>query len=55
MPAAITAATASPAFSTSSKEAMITRATSGLGSSFTVTSVVTASRPSEPIASASRS
>ena len=55
MPAAITAATASPAFSTSSNEAMMTRAVSGLGSSLTVTSVVTASRPSEPIASASRS
>ncbi len=55
MPAAITAATASPAFSTSSKEAITTRAASGLGSSFTVISVATASRPSEPIISASRS
>ena len=48
------AATASPAFSTSSNEAMMTRAHCGLGS-LSVTSVTTNSIPSEPTASASRS
>ena len=42
-------------FSTSSNEAMMTRALCGLGSSLTVTSVTTTSMPSEPMASASRS
>ncbi len=55
MPAAITAATASPAFRTSSKLAMMQRASSGLGTSFTVTSVVTASMPSLPTTTLSRS
>ncbi len=55
MPAAITAATASPALRTSSKLAMMQRASRGLGTSLTVTSVVTASMPSLPITSASRS
>jgi hypothetical protein len=55
MPAAITAATALPAFSTSSNDAMTTRAHCGFGSSFTVTSVTTSSMPSEPTASASKS
>ena len=55
MPAAITAATASPAFRTSSKLAMMQRASCGLGTSFTVTSKVTASMPSLPTTSASRS
>ncbi len=55
MPAAITLATAAPAFSTSSKAAITTCAHSGFGRSFTVTSVTTASMPSEPTASASRS
>ncbi len=49
MPAAITAATASPALRTSSKLAMMQRASCGLGTSLTVTSVVTASMPSLPI------
>ena len=55
MPAPMTAATASPAFSTSSNDARITRAAAGFGTSFTVTSVVTASMPSEPVTSARRS
>ena len=55
MPAAITAATASPACRTSAKLAMMQRARRGRGSSFTVTSVVTASMPSLPVTSASRS
>src|SRR5450830_332007 len=41
MPAAITAAAALPAFSTSSKAARITRAVSGFGTSLTVISVAT--------------
>ena len=45
MPAPITLATASPALSTSANEAITTCAISGFGSSFTVTSSVTASRP----------
>ena len=48
MPAAMMLATASPALRTSSKLAMMQRATCGLGSSFTVTSSVTASMPSLP-------
>jgi len=55
MPAAMTAATASPALRTSSKLAMMQRANWGLGMSLTVTSVVTASMPSLPITAASRS
>ena len=55
MPAAMMLATALPAFTTSSNEAITTRATSGLGTSLTVTSVATASMPSEPIISAIRS
>ena len=55
MPAAMIAATALPAFSTSSNDAMITRAQCGFGKSLTVTSVTTNSIPSEPMASASRS
>ena len=55
MPAAMTEATASPALRMSSKLAMMQRASSGLGTSFTVTSVVTASMPSLPITSESRS
>ena len=49
MPAAMTAATASPALRTSSKLAMMQRASCGLGTSFTVTSIATASMPSLPI------
>ena len=55
MPAATIAATALPAFSTSSNDAMMTRAHCGFGSSFTVTSVTTKSIPSEPTARARRS
>ena len=55
MPAAITAATASPALRTSSKLAMMQRASSGLGTSLTVTSVITASMPSLPTTTLSRS
>ena len=55
IPAAITAATASPAFRISSKLAMMQRANWGLGISLTVTSVVTASMPSDPITTASKS
>ena len=55
MPAAITSATALPPDSTSSKLAMITCANCGLGIRRTVTSVTTASMPSEPITVASRS
>ena len=55
MPAAITAATASPALRTSSKLAMMQRASWGLGIRRTVTSVVTASMPSLPTRMASRS
>ena len=55
MPAAITAATASPALRTSSKLAMMQRANWGLGTSLTVTSVVTASMPSLPTSTAIRS
>src|SRR6218665_3563956 len=54
MPAGITAATASPALRSSSKLAMMQRANGGLGMSFTVTSVITASMPSLPITAASR-
>ena len=55
IPAAISAATASPASSTSAKLAMMQRAVGGSGTSFTVTSVTTASMPSEPTTSGSRS
>ena len=55
MPAPITFATASPALSTSGNDAITTCASSGLGRSFTVTSSVTASNPSDPVTSASRS
>jgi len=55
MPAAITSATASPALRMSSKLAMMQRASWGLGTSFTVTSVVTANMPSLPITMDSRS
>ena len=55
MPAAMIAATASPALTTSSNEAISTRASCGLGTSLTVASVTTASMPSEPITRASRS
>ena len=55
MPWAMTAATASPALRTSSKLAMMQRASLGWGMSLTVTSVTTASMPSLPIITASRS
>ena len=55
MPVAITAATAAPACAMSSKAASATCACSGFGVSFTVISVMTASSPSEPLTSASRS
>ena len=55
MPAAITAATASPPFSMSSNDAMITCCFSGFGTSFTVASVITSSIPSQPTTSDSRS
>ncbi len=55
MPAAITPATASPACRMSAKLAMMQRASTGLGTSRTVTSVVTASMPSLPTTTASRS
>ena len=55
MPAAMTAATASPALRMSSKLAMMQRASCGLGTSLTVTSVVTASMPSLPTTTDSRS
>ncbi len=55
MPAAMTWATASPALRTSSKLAMMQRASCGLGTSLTVTSVITASMPSLPTISAIRS
>ena len=55
MPAAMTAATASPALRMSSKLAMMQRASCGLGTSLTVTSVITASMPSLPTTSGSRS
>src|SRR5260221_150463 len=55
MPAPMIAATASPALSTSAKEATTTWASSGLGSSFTATSIVIASSPSDPVTSARRS
>ena len=48
-------ATASPALAMSSKLAIRQRATRGLGSSLTVTSMITASMPSLPTTSASRS
>ena len=48
MPAAMIAATASPALRMSSKLAMMQRASCGLGTSLTVTSVITASMPSLP-------
>ena len=48
MPAEMTLATALPADSTSAKLAMMQRASGGLGSSLTVTSVITASIPSLP-------
>ena len=55
MPAAMIAATASPAWRTSAKLARMQRAVCGLGSSLTVTSTITASMPSLPTTSASRS
>ncbi len=55
MPAAMTSATALPALPTSSNAASTHCASCGFGSSLTVTSVITASMPSEPIISASRS
>ena len=55
MPAAMMLATASPAWRTSSKLAMMQRASCGIGSSLTVTSVMTASMPSLPTTTASRS
>ena len=55
MPAPITAATALPPFSISSKLAMITFASCGLGTSLTVTSVTTASMPSLPIKTENKS
>ena len=55
MPAAMIAATASPAWRTSAKLAMMQRAVSATGSSLTVTSKITASMPSLPITAASRS
>ena len=55
MPAPITPATASPALSIEANDAITTCAVSGFGSSFTVTSRMIASNPSEPVASASRS
>ena len=55
MPAAMICATASPALRMSSKLAMMQRATSGFGTSLTVTSLITASMPSLPTTSASRS
>ena len=55
MPAAMTCATASPALRTSSKLAMMQRASCGLGISLTVTSVITASMPSLPTTALSRS
>ena len=48
IPAAMTPATASLAFSTSSKLAMITVASAGLGVRRRVTSVTTPSMPSDP-------
>ena len=53
--AAVIAATASPALRISSKLAMMQRASCGLGTSFTVTSVITASMPSLPTMALSRS
>ena len=55
MPAAMTFATALPPLTTSSKEAMMTRACCGLGTNFTVISVATPNIPSEPIKTASKS
>ena len=55
MPAAIIAATAALALLTSSNAASTHVAFCAVGVSFTVTSVVTASNPSEPQISASRS
>ena len=55
MPAAITAATASPALRMSSKLAMMQRASCAVGVSLTVTSVTTASMPSLPTMIAIRS
>ena len=55
MPAAMIAATASPALRMSSKLAMMQRASCGLGTSLTVTSVITASMPSLPTITDSRS
>ncbi len=55
MPRAMTFATALPADSMVGKLAMMQRASSGFGTSFTVTSVVIASMPSLPITIARRS
>ena len=55
MPAPMIAPTAAPACSTSSKAASATCAICGFGVSLTVTSVMTASSPSLPVISASRS
>ncbi len=55
MPAAITPATAAPAWRTSSKLAMMQRASCGRGVKRRVISLTTASMPSLPTSSASRS
>ena len=55
IPAAMIAATALPADSTSPKLAMMQRASGGFGISLTVTSTMTASMPSLPVRTASRS
>ncbi len=55
MPSPMIAPTAAPAFSMSSNAAQATCASCGFGVSLTVTSVMTASRPSLPVISASRS
>ena len=55
IPAAMMPPTESPAFVTSSKAAMTTRISSGLGNNRTVTSNTTAKSPSLPIVRASKS
>ena len=55
MPAAITAATQSPAASLLSKPSSSARAVAGWRRMRTVTSVTTASRPSEPVSSPRKS
>ena len=54
-PVAMISPTAAPAASTLSNAASITFAHAGFGSSLTVTSTITPSRPSEPVITASRS